>query len=195
MLTAVNVVVTGTLNQSDLCLDVTAEGIFGVCRSRENMRLPSYLIRGENPKIAITLFESGSIGVSGAKSIEEALLCIKYVTEKLTESFLFGEVKLEKYSVSNIVATCKLDYRVNLEKSVISLKKAGFQVSYEPEMICGIQISDCKMRGNLILFSTGSVNLLGARNLHVWNKALERIIKFLVPERERSGPNKENTRP
>ncbi|CAI5657987.1 unnamed protein product [Oreochromis niloticus] len=140
------------------------------------------IARIREPEATVTIFQSGKIISLGTKSVEESRLAARKFARKLQK---FGfPVRFLNFKIQNIVAFCQT-FPVDLAE----LQKVHRgQCSYEPEMYNGLvldQITGIRVS----LFSTGYINVFGAKTWAEVNevfKTICRILREYKRERTRS---------
>jgi transcription initiation factor TFIID TATA-box-binding protein len=151
----VNVVASATMNQR-IDLHAVVKGYPGVEYHPE--RFPGLVFRLKRPKTATLIFSSGSMVCTGAKSGKEARRAIMKVVKELKKG---GIIILSKPSlkVVNIVASASLGGKVDLEKTVVTLRKT----MYEPEQFPGLIYRMDEPKVVILIFASGNLVVTGAR--------------------------------
>ena len=109
-----------------------------------------------------------TITISGIKKFEEIEEVIKAIEKR-------GEVgSCRGYEIVNIVATFKAGRSVDLESLASALENARCDLERFPGVI--IDVSD-KVRG--VVFSTGHVNIAGARSMAEVEEARRHLLKLV----------------
>ncbi|MBI4173162.1 MAG: TATA-box-binding protein, partial [Candidatus Aenigmarchaeota archaeon] len=136
----------------------------------EPEQFPGLVYRITEPRAAALIFGSGKIVCTGAKNIEMAKLAITKVVSKIREA---GIDVPRNYSVEveNIVASSKIDAKLNLEEITFSLENA----EYEPEQFPGLVYRISEPRVAFLLFSSGKIICTGARNVSDVETALYKL--------------------
>ncbi len=150
-----NVVASGTLNQK---VDLNA-----VVKSFPNAEyrpetFPGVVIRLRRPKTATLIFSSGSLVCTGAKSGRESRRAIMKVVKELKKGgiIILGKPSLK---VVNIVASASLGGKVDLEKTVVTLRKT----MYEPEQFPGLIYRMDEPKVVILIFASGNLVCTGAK--------------------------------
>jgi transcription initiation factor TFIID TATA-box-binding protein len=151
----VNVVASATMNQR-IDLHAVVKGYPGVEYHPE--RFPGLVFRLKRPKTATLIFSSGSMVCTGAKSGKESRRAIMKVVKELKKG---GLIILSKpdFKVVNIVASVSLGGKVDLEKAVVTLRKA----MYEPEQFPGLIYRMDEPRVVILIFASGNLVVTGAK--------------------------------
>jgi transcription initiation factor TFIID TATA-box-binding protein len=150
-----NVVATGTLNQK-VDLNAVVKGNQGAQYRPE--QFPGLVFRLKRPKTATLIFSTGKMVCTGAKSEKESRRAIIKVVKELKKS---GIVILSKpsFKVENIVASASLGGKVDLEKTVVTLRKT----MYEPEQFPGLIYRMNEPKVVILVFASGSLVVTGAK--------------------------------
>ena len=123
-----------------------------------------------NPKIFASIWPSGKIVCAGAQLETEAYSNAKYVA-KLLKNLGF-EVKMRRYRVVNVMASCKLPYKIDLQL----LARNCDVVSYEPEIQPGAVWKMDELNAAMTIFNSGNMTIFSRS----CEGALKAVEKFLV---------------
>ncbi|MBU0953622.1 MAG: TATA-box-binding protein [Nanoarchaeota archaeon] len=140
----------------------------------EPEQFPGLVYRTTEPRAAALIFSSGKIVCTGAKSIEKAHEAIKKVVAKIREAGIDVPTKYN-VKVENIVASSKIDAKLNLEEITFSLENA----EYEPEQFPGLVYRISEPRVAFLLFSSGKIICTGAHTIDDIHTALAKLKKRL----------------
>jgi transcription initiation factor TFIID TATA-box-binding protein len=164
-----NIVASGSIADS-IDLEVISTSIENCDLNKK--RFPGAVYRIENPKIAILIFSSGKVVMTGVKTETDLALGLDILTQKMEEA---GVVCYDepKVVVTNMVCSYDTGNKINLVKVVMSLRLES--IEYEPEVFPGLvyRIPDPKVVA--LLFSSGKLILTGGRNI----EDVERGLAFL----------------
>ena len=140
----------------------------------EPEQFPGLVYRIKDPKAATLIFSSGKIVCTGARNVKDVNIVIKKVVKILREKKI-GNPKKYKVEVQNIVASSKLDGRLNLDKISFELEDS----EYEPAQFPGLvyRMKDPKVA--FLLFSSGKIICTGARNVEDIEYAVNILSKKL----------------
>jgi transcription initiation factor TFIID TATA-box-binding protein len=140
-------------------------------------RFPGVVIRISDPKLAILIFGSGKIVLTGAKSIESLDKGLEYLSNKLTSLGMALYDDLE-YCVQNIVTSADLGTSINLNKIAIEFNLE--QIEYEPEQFPGLvyRLSDPKVV--VLLFRSGKLIITGGKTEEDAKRAVRNIMHSLA---------------
>lgn len=136
----------------------------------EPEQFPGLVYRISEPRAAALIFSSGKIVCTGAKNIPKAHEAIKKVVAKIKEAGI-DIPKDYSVEVENIVASSKIDARLNLEEITFALQNA----EYEPEQFPGLVYRISEPRVAFLLFSSGKIICTGARNVDDIHIALSKL--------------------
>jgi transcription initiation factor TFIID TATA-box-binding protein len=136
----------------------------------EPEQFPGLVYRITDPRAAALIFSSGKIVCTGAKNIEKANEAIAKVVAKIGEAGI-KVPKTYDVEVENIVASSKIDAKLNLEEITFSLENA----EYEPEQFPGLVYRITEPRVAFLLFSSGKIICTGARNVNDVYVALDKL--------------------
>jgi len=150
-----NVVASATLNQK---IDLNSiVRIFPGVEYRPE-QFPGLVYRLKKPKTATLIFSSGKMVCTGAKSERLARKAIMKVVDDLKRNgiVILGKPEIQ---VQNIVASAGLGGRIDLEKTIYSLKRT----MYEPEQFPGLiyRMDDPKVV--ILIFASGKLVCTGAK--------------------------------
>jgi transcription initiation factor TFIID TATA-box-binding protein len=135
-------------------------------------RFPGAVLRLQNPKIAVLIFSSGKVVITGAKSPEDLAHGQDILIQKMKEAGVICH-DIPDVAVTNIVCSYDIGKYINLNKVVITLNLE--KIEYEPEQFPGLvyRISDPKIVA--LLFSSGKIILTGGKTM----EDVERGVAFL----------------
>lgn len=135
-------------------------------------RFPGAVLRLQNPKIAVLIFSSGKVVITGAKSPEDFVHGQDILIQKMKEAGVICH-DTPDVAVTNMVCSYDIGKYINLNKVVITLNLEN--IEYEPEQFPGLvyRISDPKVVA--LLFSSGKIILTGGKTM----EDIERGVAFL----------------
>ena len=131
-------------------------------------RFPGVVYRIREPKLAMLIFSSGKIICTGARSEED----IKKAVENLLKKFKEGDIKIEgkpKIEIQNIVASAKMNFRVNLDLLAMECENT----EYEPEQFPGLVFRLASPKTVMLVFRSGKMIITGAKTSKDADKAAE----------------------
>jgi transcription initiation factor TFIID TATA-box-binding protein len=150
-----NVVASATLNQK-----VDLNAVVNSCPEAEYRPdlFPGLVFRLKRPKTATLIFGSGKMICTGAKSGKESRRAIMKVVKELKKE---GIIIISKpdFKVVNIVASASIGGKVDLEKTVTTLRKT----IYEPEQFPGLIYRMDEPKVVMLIFASGSLVCTGAK--------------------------------
>ena len=161
------------------------------CRNSEYnpSRINAVIMRIKEPKAAALIFNSGIIIVLGARDKEKSKQAAKIFAKQIKN--LGYEVKFSDFNIVNIVATCDLGFPIKLTQLNI---KINYMLSknkstndedekspchYEPEVFPGLIYHMTKPELTLLIFQSGKMNFVGAKNKDDIYEALQKIYPLL----------------
>jgi len=154
-ITIQNVVATANLNQK---VDLNA-----VVRDYPSVEyrpdvFPGLVFRLKKPKTATLIFGTGKMVCTGAKSEKESGRAIMKVAEELKKGGIIIPSKPD-WKVVNIVASASLGGKVDLEKTVSTLRRT----IYEPEQFPALIYRMDEPKVVILVFASGSLIVSGAK--------------------------------
>ena len=150
-----NVVATANLNQK-VDLNAVVKGYPGV--EYRPQTFPGLVFRLKRPKTATLIFSTGKMVCTGAKSGKESCSAIMKVVKELKKG---GIIILNKpdWKVVNIVATASLGGKVDLEKTVVTLRRTIYEPGQFPALI--YRMDEPKV--GILVYASGSLVITGAK--------------------------------
>lgn len=140
----------------------------------EPEQFPGLVLRLNKPKSATLVFTSGKLVCTGTKSPKEAKMAIAKVVSKIRK---IGIKIPSKYKVKleNIVASAKLDLKINLD--LIAFSKENTE--YEPNQFPGLvyKMSDPKL--TFLIFGSGSIVCTGGKTVADVRRAIKKLYNDL----------------
>jgi len=128
----------------------------------------------KDPKAAALIFSSGKIVCTGARSIADVKKVVKKVVVMIKEAKL-GEPKKYSIQIENIVASAKLEAKLNLDKIAFELENS----EYEPEQFPGLFYRMKNPKVAFLLFSSGKIVCTGVRKVEDIEFAVKILSKRL----------------
>ncbi len=166
-----NIVFSVTLNQR-IDLDKIAQKGDNIEYKPE--QFPGLVYRLKKPKLALLIFSSGKMVVTGAKTKEASEKAVYKVIDQLNKWGL--NIKAEpKIEVQNIVASADIKAGIDLEKATLELENA----LYEPEQFPGLIYRMDEPKVVLLLFSSGKLVCTGAKTEEDVYRAVYKIKQIL----------------
>jgi transcription initiation factor TFIID TATA-box-binding protein len=140
----------------------------------EPEQFPGLVYRLKDPKAAALIFSSGRIVCTGARSISDVRRVVKKVVDMIKTAKI-GEPKKYSIQIENIVASAKLEYKLNLDKIAFELENS----EYAPEQFPGLVYRMKTPKVVFLLFSSGKVVCTGVRKVENIESAVGAITKKL----------------
>jgi transcription initiation factor TFIID TATA-box-binding protein len=133
---------------------------------------PGVVYHMKKPKASFLIFSSGKATCVGTASEKDAKEAIENMLKLLKDMGV--DVKIPKIEIQNIVASTKLDTRIDIDKMAFELENS----EYEPETFPGLVY---KMEGGVtfLIFGTGKIVCVGARTTKDIKKSVDRLVKKL----------------
>jgi len=133
---------------------------------------PGVVYRMKEPRASFLIFSSGKATCTGAASEKNANKAIENMLKLLKDVGIV--VKILKIEVQNIVASTKLDTRLDIDKMAFELENS----EYEPETFPGLVY---KMEGSVtfLIFSTGKIVCVGAKSIKDIKESIDSLVKKL----------------
>ena len=161
------------------------------CRNSEYnpSRINAVIMRIKEPKAAALIFNSGIIIVLGARDKEKSKQAAKIFAKQIKN--LGYEAKFSDFKIVNIVATCDLGFPIKLTQLNIKLnymlsknkstndEDEKSPCHYEPEVFPGLIYHMAKPELTLLIFQSGKMNFVGAKNKDDIYEALQKIYPLL----------------
>ena len=130
-------------------------------------------IKDEGMQGRVSVFLSGKMISTGAKSVSMSIWQLEHAMDLLVENKLAGRVNLE-CKVQNIVATLDLQRELDVKKVIRSLAN----YIYEPDNFPGI-IYKSSRGTSCLIFRTGKMVIAGAKSENQLNDTMNEINKIV----------------
>ncbi len=153
-----------------LDLDMIAKSIEGT--EYEPEQFPGLVYRLSDPKTATLLFRSGKANCTGAKNIEDVRKTVDIIAEKLRRLGVDVYDNLE-IVIQNMVAVGDLGGELNLVEASMALGLEN--IEYEPEQFPGMVYKLKEPKIAMLIFNSGKIVCVGARNTEDISKAVEKL--------------------
>lgn len=139
----------------------------------EPEQFPGLVFRIETPKTAALLFRSGKVVCTGAKSVDQVGVAVRFVIQELRAKGIPGIKDDPDITIQNIVSTSDLGRDLNLNAVAMGLGLEN--VEYEPEQFPGLvyRLSDPKVV--LLLFGSGKMVITGAKDPSEAERAVDKV--------------------
>jgi transcription initiation factor TFIID TATA-box-binding protein len=137
-------------------------------------RFAAVIMRIREPKTTALIFRSGKMVCTGAKTERESEAAARKYAKTIKK--LGFEVKFKEFTIQNIVASCSVDYRLDLEKLRTIHEKF---CTYDPEIFPGLIYRMEQPKIVLLLFCSGKVVLTGAKKREQLILAFSKIVPTL----------------
>ncbi len=140
----------------------------------EPEQFPGLVYRMTDPKAAALVFGSGKIVCTGARSIKDVHTVFKKVVA-IVEKTKVKVPKNFKIQVENIVASAKLNAKLNLDTIAFNLESS----EYEPEQFPGLVYRMTDPKVAFLLFGSGKIVCTGARSVKDVDIAVNKVSRKL----------------
>lgn len=175
----VNIVASGTLGR-ELNIRAVGEDIDAseVNSQTGEYKTPTAYIRAREDGPLVTIYESGSYHISGAKSVEDAEETRDWFTDELNQMGVEG-VDIT-FAVKNVVVVGDLERTVDLNKLAIQF---GLEhVEYEPEQFPGMVYRPDETESVFLIFSSGRVVIPGTSSVESAFGAFDWLVEMIGTE-------------
>ncbi|AMM53994.1 TATA-box-binding protein [Pyrococcus kukulkanii] len=169
----------------DLFAQLDLEKVLDICpNSKYNPEeFPGIICRFDDPKVALLIFSSGKLVVTGAKSVQD----IERAVAKLVQKLKGIGVKFKRapqIDIQNMVFSGDIGREFNLDNVALTLPNC----EYEPEQFPGVIYRVKEPRAVILLFSSGKIVCSGAKSeADAWEavrKLLRELEKYGLMEEE-----------
>ncbi|ASI98888.1 TATA-box-binding protein [Thermococcus celer] len=160
----------------DLFTQLNLERVIEMCpHSKYNPEeFPGIICRFDEPKVALLIFSSGKLVVTGAKSVED----IERAVNKLIQMLKKIGAKFSRapqIDIQNMVFSGDIGMEFNLDAVALSLPNC----EYEPEQFPGVIYRVKEPRAVILLFSSGKIVCSGAKSEHDAWEAVRKLLREL----------------
>jgi len=169
----------------DLFASLDLEKVIEICpHSKYNPEeFPGIICRFDEPKVALLVFSSGKLVVTGAKSVDNIQAAVSKLVEMLSKiGTKFG--RAPEIDIQNMVFSGDLKMEFNLDAVALVLPNC----EYEPEQFPGVIYRVKDPKAVILLFSSGKIVCSGAKSEHdAWEavkKLLHELDKYGLIEEE-----------
>ena len=161
----------------DLFAELNLEKVIEICpNSKYNPEeFPGIICRLDEPKVALLIFSSGKLVVTGAKSVEDIEKAVKKLTEMLKTKVGTKFTKQPKIDIQNMVFSGDIGMEFNLDAVALSLPNC----EYEPEQFPGVIYRAKDPKAVILLFSSGKIVCSGAKSEKDAWEAVKRLLREL----------------
>jgi transcription initiation factor TFIID TATA-box-binding protein len=137
-------------------------------------QFPGLVLRLNEPKAAILVFNTGRMVVTGLRSEDNAPEVVSKIIDRIRKAGI--EIKSKpKIQVQNIVASGNLGAKLDLEVASVTLEDA----LYEPEQFPGLIYRAKYPKVVFLLFSSGRIVCTGAKKETDVQEAVNKLDKVL----------------
>ncbi|MFH0966402.1 MAG: TATA-box-binding protein [Methanobacteriota archaeon] len=132
-------------------------------------RFPGAVYRIQNPKMAILIFSSGKVVMTGVKSQEDLTCGLDILIQKMKEVGVTCH-DTPGVAITNMVCSYDIGAKINLNKMIMSLSLE--RIEYEPEQFPGLVYRIENPKVVALVFSSGKIILTGGKNMEDVEKGL-----------------------
>ena len=177
--------IVNVVSMVELDCQLNLKNIAKTCLNAEYnpARINAVIMRKKEPKTAALVFYTGVIICTGANNEEDSKTAAKKYAKDIRN--LGYDVKFKNFKIINIVATCDLKFNIHLTKLNTNIsyqlgkKLKGNdlkeKISYEPQIFPGLIYRMDKPRLAVLVFASGKINFVGAKERDDVYKALDKI--------------------
>ncbi|MEM2918094.1 MAG: TATA-box-binding protein [Candidatus Altiarchaeota archaeon] len=137
-------------------------------------KFPGVVFRVQKPKLAMLIFTSGKVICTGARSRADIDAAKNELIKKLREGGIRIKTK-PRVKIQNIVASAKLDLKVNLDMLAMECENT----EYEPEQFPGLVFRLDEPKTVMLVFRSGKIIITGAKTPSDCDIAAERTKKII----------------
>ncbi len=132
-------------------------------------RFPGLIMKIKEPKATFLIFSTGKMVVTGLKRADDASPGVKKVVKNIKKAGI--NVSNPEITIQNIVASGDLHTFIDLNMAAIIMEN----VMYEPEVFPGVIYRMGDPKTVFLLFSTGKVVCVGAKNKEIVRDAFIKL--------------------
>ena len=192
--------IVNIVSMVDLCVRFDLRKIALICSNAEYnpKRINAVIMRIKQPKAAALIFNSGKIIVLGAKNEQDSEKAARIFKHHIKH--LGGyKAKFKNFQIINIVGTCDIKFNIKLTQLSLEInaklnknpeKKVCY---YEPDIFPGLIYHMTSHQLTILIFSSGKINFVGAKNKNDIYEAYKMIYPFLVRFKKETVTEKGNT--
>lgn len=133
-------------------------------------RFPGVVLKLEEPRASLLIFSTGKMVITGMRAESD----VPKVVEALKKELKRASIEIDKINteVVNIVASGKMDVRIDLNMASLLLENAMFEPEVFPGLIWRIQ----DPKAVFLLFSTGAFVCTGVKRANLVAEAVEKLL-------------------
>ena len=132
-------------------------------------RFPGLIMKIKEPKATFLIFSTGKMVVTGLKRADDASPGVKKVVKNIKKAGI--NISNPEITIQNIVASGDLHTFIDLNMAAIIMEN----VMYEPEVFPGVIYRMGDPKTVFLLFSTGKVVCVGAKNKEIVRDAFIKL--------------------
>jgi transcription initiation factor TFIID TATA-box-binding protein len=147
-------------------------------------RFSALTVRTKSPKTAALIFASGKMVVNGARTMGDMEQAVRAHHRAISKAG-YPTCQVVSVTVCNIVATCDVCAPLRLEALQIALGGADGGAEYDTDVFAGLRYRLCDPEVTMMIFSSGKVNITGAKSYAIVLAAFEKMLPvFLLYKRD-----------
>ena len=145
----------------------------------EPEQFPGLIYRKSN-EYTIIMFYSGKISSHGTKTEDLARKAILDTVKEISKNNgIIGSSSIDKINIENMVASCNFNKKIDIGK----ILERFHNIAYKPKGFPGVIYKPFNDSVTCLLFSSGKVNIVGAKNKEQIFIAFNRIESVLDSEK------------
>lgn len=166
-------IVQNIVSNAQLGGSVNCELVSEALHARLNHKVfPALTSHCKDTKTTICCFASGQIVVSESRDELQSLLSCYLFIARINRDLNRSDLQLENFTVANIVCSCYLGYKLNVDAFVQANKKF---CEYEPESFPGAHWRTYSPNIGFVLFQSGHVACIGLKSYDQIEVARQRL--------------------
>ena len=177
-----------------------------IAELQKRKAFPCVLLKFVEPKTTASIFRTGKMMCTGSKSEEDSKLAARksalllqklgFEVRKIFSNTVFTtlfkdiytlQVKFKGFKIVNVVASCDVNFRVNLVDLHLKLKDSRVcSTSFEPEIFPCLVCRMCSPKATALIYQNGKIVLTGAKSGNETEEVFQKL--FPIPRGSKSTP-------
>lgn len=162
-------IVTNANTGESINIDLVVEAIHGRLNGKVFPALASLC---RESRATNSCFSSGEVVISGSRNELQALLSAHLLIERISLDFDRTDLYLMNFKVDNIVCSCDLGFKLNVDAFVQDNK---LFCEYEPEFFPGAHYRATNPEMRFVLFKSGRVAVVGLKSYDLIEVAAKKL--------------------
>jgi len=132
----------------------------------------------ESGNVSVSVFESGQLVISGARSLLQALNVAYLLVQKLNQDFHRTDLRVYNFAIQNIVGSSDLGFPLNLHAMDAYNKN---DLTYQPEDFEGLHLRTTNPKIGFMVFGSGKVVATGIKkfeHIAIAEQRLKRLNRY-----------------